>query len=63
MRWLQEGRIPVQGLVERVSPADAQAVYQDLLHRRARRLFVEFDWAQAAGLASSPLPAETRKTR
>ena len=42
--WLAEGRIRVDDLYQAVSPRDAQQAYQDLLHRRARKLATIFDW-------------------
>ncbi|MFH1707479.1 MAG: zinc-binding dehydrogenase [Planctomycetota bacterium] len=44
LRWLAEGRIPVRGHITRNDPRKAQAVYQDLIHSRAKGLFQEFDW-------------------
>ena len=44
MRWLAEGRVPVQGLISLHRPENAQNVYQDLLHRREKGLFQVFDW-------------------
>jgi threonine dehydrogenase-like Zn-dependent dehydrogenase len=46
LRWLGEKRVDVSDLYESVSPIDAQRVYQDLLHQRASRLAVLFDWTQ-----------------
>ena len=44
MRWMQEKRIDVEDLYTLVSPAEAQTVYQDLQHNRAKRLFSIFKW-------------------
>lgn len=44
MKWLAEGRIDVEGLVECVDPRDCQRVYQDLLHQRGEALSAVFDW-------------------
>lgn len=44
LAWLAEGRIRVKGLYTSVSPREAQRTYQDLLHMRAPRLGVVFDW-------------------
>ena len=44
MRWLAEGRVPVQGLISLHRPENSQIVYQDLLHRREKGLFQVFDW-------------------
>jgi threonine dehydrogenase-like Zn-dependent dehydrogenase len=46
LAWLADKRIDVSGLYEAVSPVDAQRVYQDLLHQRASRLAVVFDWTR-----------------
>ena len=45
LRWLASGRISVNGLGTEASPADAQSVYQNLLHGRAERLAMLFRWA------------------
>jgi threonine dehydrogenase-like Zn-dependent dehydrogenase len=42
--WLAEGRVSVDGLYSLVPPQEAQRAYQDLLHQRAERLAVVFDW-------------------
>ena len=44
LQWLHERRIPLEGLIERHSPRDAQNVYQALLHGAATGLFQVFDW-------------------
>lgn len=44
LRWLQEGRVKVEGLYALVAPKDAQQVYQDILHRRIQCLVPMFDW-------------------
>ena len=44
LRWLAEGRIPSEGLIALHPPANAQAVYQALLHGKAEGLFQVFDW-------------------
>lgn len=46
LRWLAEGRIALEGLYATFAPTQAQAVYQDLLHRRAERLLAIFDWRE-----------------
>jgi len=46
LRWLAEGRVLVAGLAQIVSPHDCQAAYQDLLHGRASRLAMVFDWRE-----------------
>lgn len=42
--WLQQGRVRVDGLYQLESPARAQAVFQELLHRRVDTLTAVFDW-------------------
>jgi threonine dehydrogenase-like Zn-dependent dehydrogenase len=44
LRWLARGIIPLDDLIQRNDPADAQSVYQRLLHEPGRELFQEFDW-------------------
>lgn len=44
MRWLADGRVVTAGLAETVSPAEAQAAYQALLHQTAAGLTFRFDW-------------------
>jgi hypothetical protein len=44
LRWLAEGRVRVDGLAATLLPTQAQQAYQDLLHQRAERLTVVFDW-------------------
>lgn len=44
LRWLEQGRIRVDGLFDTASPEEAQQVYQDLMHHRRERLAVVFDW-------------------
>ena len=46
LRWLSEGRITVEGLVRRVSPADAPEVYRSLLLKTNPALFAVFDWSR-----------------
>ena len=46
LRWLAEGRVRVQDLYALTSPGEAQRAYQDLLHSRAERLAVVFDWTE-----------------
>jgi threonine dehydrogenase-like Zn-dependent dehydrogenase len=43
MRWLEDGRVRVDGMAARAFPREAQSVYQDLLHRRGAPTAV-FDW-------------------
>ncbi len=44
LRWLAEGSIPVEDHLQLAPPADAQAAYQDNLHKRNTALFTLFDW-------------------
>lgn len=46
LRWLSEGRIPSDGLIQMHRPEEAQAVYQALLHGNAEGLFQIFDWQE-----------------
>ncbi|HUT61686.1 MAG TPA: zinc-binding dehydrogenase [Phycisphaerae bacterium] len=46
LRWLDEGRIQVEGLIDLHDPRDCQRVYQDLLHGRAAGLFAVLDWTR-----------------
>ena len=46
LRWLADGRVTVRDLYTLTPPRDAQRAYQDLLHGRAQRLAVVFDWAE-----------------
>jgi len=45
LRWLVAGRIAADNRIARADPRAAQRTYQDLLHRRAKGLFMVFDWA------------------
>jgi threonine dehydrogenase-like Zn-dependent dehydrogenase len=47
LEWLAHDRIPLEGLIQTVDPADAQAVYQDHLHHRDNRFLSLFDWHRA----------------
>jgi threonine dehydrogenase-like Zn-dependent dehydrogenase len=44
LRWLSEDKIAAEGLVRRVSPADAPAVYQSLLLKTTPALFTVYNW-------------------
>jgi len=47
LHWLAEGRLKVEPCAYRkVSPADPQPQYQDLLHGKVDELTVMFDWRQ-----------------
>jgi threonine dehydrogenase-like Zn-dependent dehydrogenase len=45
LRWLQEGRIPLQGLIHTAVPTDPAALYADILQRKIRQPFIALDWA------------------
>lgn len=45
LRWMAEGRLDFAGLSTKVSPRDAQQVYQDALHMRQQKLALLFDWS------------------
>jgi threonine dehydrogenase-like Zn-dependent dehydrogenase len=45
MQWLADDRLAVDGLYTCTSPSDAQQAYQALLHNKAPRLGIMFDWA------------------
>lgn len=49
LRWLKDGPVNVSGLGAVASPADAQRVYQDLLHRPADHFVTVFDWTRLSG--------------
>jgi threonine dehydrogenase-like Zn-dependent dehydrogenase len=44
LRWLARGIIPLDGPIKLNDPADAQSVYQSLLHEPGREIFQVFDW-------------------
>jgi threonine dehydrogenase-like Zn-dependent dehydrogenase len=44
LRWLAEGKIALEGLVQLVRPADAPEVYRSLLLKTTPELFAVFDW-------------------
>lgn len=44
MRWLASGRVRADGLYRLLPPRSAQQAYEDLLHKRAPKLAVVFDW-------------------
>ena len=48
LEWLAEGRVRVGGLYTRMSPQEAQQAYDNLLHMRALRLAIVFDWTALA---------------
>jgi threonine dehydrogenase-like Zn-dependent dehydrogenase len=48
IQWLAEGRIKVDSLYDVAPPSDAQRVYQDFHHRRAKTLTTLFDWRTSA---------------
>lgn len=54
LRWLASGRIAADDLITIVDPRDAQAAYQDLMHRRTIGLFTVFDWTQMTPSGKEP---------
>jgi threonine dehydrogenase-like Zn-dependent dehydrogenase len=44
--WLATGDVRVDHLFTLLPPREAQRAYQDLLHQRASRLAIVFDWSQ-----------------
>ena len=44
LRLIETQRIALDGLYDLLAPSDCQAVYEDLMHRRAKALFQVFDW-------------------
>lgn len=46
LRWLADGKIPLAGLLRKVSPQDAAAVYAALRRQEQDELFLVWDWAQ-----------------
>ena len=44
--WLASGRIVADDLTTMVDPRDAQSAYQDLMLKRAKGLFMVFDWTR-----------------
>lgn len=44
MEWLAEGSINVDPVYEVLKPADPQAIYQDVLNKRTRKLAQVLDW-------------------
>lgn len=46
LAWLAAGKIPVDGLIRRVAPQDAAAVYAALRRREYDELFLIWDWSQ-----------------
>ncbi|MEN6645116.1 MAG: zinc-binding dehydrogenase [Armatimonadia bacterium] len=47
LRWLDEGRVQVDGLYQVMSPQDCQAAYQGLMTHTLPRPAVVFDWSSA----------------
>jgi threonine dehydrogenase-like Zn-dependent dehydrogenase len=45
LKWLSEGRIPVDGLVRSLSPSDPSTLYNALLNREIDETFVVLDWS------------------
>jgi NADPH:quinone reductase-like Zn-dependent oxidoreductase len=44
LQWLRERRVCVEGLFAKSSPAQAQKVYDDLLHKENEGITTVFDW-------------------
>lgn len=44
--WLAEGKIPVEGLMHRASPADPSTLYADIAARRIAEPFIVLDWTK-----------------
>lgn len=44
LKWLDEGRISVQSLYNRISPRECQNAYQNLLQKHGGQLTYIFDW-------------------
>jgi threonine dehydrogenase-like Zn-dependent dehydrogenase len=45
LQWLSEGKIPLEGLIQKVDPADAQIAYDDNAAGKSKGLFTVFDWS------------------
>ena len=52
LKWLADGRIPLDGLVRSMSPDQPEAVYGALLERRIAEPFVVLDWRKFYPLPS-----------
>jgi threonine dehydrogenase-like Zn-dependent dehydrogenase len=46
LRWLAEGSIRVDPVYEVIAPTDPQAIYQDALNRRSKKLAQVLDWTK-----------------
>jgi NADPH:quinone reductase-like Zn-dependent oxidoreductase len=46
LQWLSEGKIPLEGLIETVNPANAQKVYDECANGTSKKLFQIFDWTK-----------------
>jgi threonine dehydrogenase-like Zn-dependent dehydrogenase len=44
LKWLREGSIKVDGLYSKVSPKDAQKIYENLVERRYGQVGIVLDW-------------------
>ncbi|RWR15525.1 zinc-binding dehydrogenase [Paenirhodobacter populi] len=49
LRWLAEGRIPLDGLVRVRTPDDPAALYADIAARRIAEPFIVLDWSGVEG--------------
>lgn len=48
LRWLAEGRIPLDGLVQIRTPSDPASLYADIAARRIAEPFIVLDWSGVA---------------
>lgn len=49
LKWLSEGRVPIDGLVRSLDPGDPSRVYGALINREIDEPFVVLDWNKASG--------------
>jgi len=45
LRWLEEGRVPTEGMFSTMNPLDPSEVYRRLLEKEVQEPFVVLDWA------------------
>lgn len=48
MRWLAEGKIPLNGLIHRATPDDPAAIYAAIMARKIAEPFILLDWEAMA---------------
>lgn len=53
LRWLAEGKVSTGDCFALAPPAEAQRVYQDLLHLRGDKIVTVFDWTSKAASVSA----------